>query len=560
MKIKINSFLGEFPRIYKSKLKPEAATIAVDVDTSSGSLKTLYAINAAITLNINGVQTKDVHLWRIADVDYWLQFKSFVNIIRSPIADDAYKRIYWSGDTRDTNGNVLYSYTPNIYQGGIIYPVTWYKLGIPAPTAAPTVSSFTNSLPEEEKAQYADEQRIYVYTYVTETGEESAPSPASPPIIAPHKGSTVTLDSILLDGATGTGRAIVNKRIYRSLSNSSGQAELYFLAQIPAAQNTYIDTVLGSDLNTLDPIATIGWTEPRLFMKGLGLTAYGVAYGFIDKTICLSEAWHPYAWPREYELTAQYEVVAMGQYESYIVVATKGSPIIVSGIDPQSMNVLELPLNESCVAARSLVSMAHSVIYASPNGLVMASGSTARLVTEPYFSKDEWSALNPASIHAVEHRGNYLFFYDAGGTNKGAYLFNPLQIEHGIVALDLWAASTHRDQETDTLYLLQTAGVVQKFDDTSLTRKPYRWRSRLFELGGTGTRLLAARVMADSYNSTTIKVFADGAQLYARLVTNNKPFRMPNHSKKIDWQIEVSGTDIVRNFEIAETMQELVND
>ena len=30
---------------------------------------------------------------------YWLRFASKVDVIRSPIADDAYSRIYWSGDT-----------------------------------------------------------------------------------------------------------------------------------------------------------------------------------------------------------------------------------------------------------------------------------------------------------------------------------------------------------------------------------------------------------------------------------------------------------------------------
>ena len=40
---------------------------------------------------------------------YWLRFTDKVDVIRSPIADDAYSRIYWSGDTR-MGGALLYSY------------------------------------------------------------------------------------------------------------------------------------------------------------------------------------------------------------------------------------------------------------------------------------------------------------------------------------------------------------------------------------------------------------------------------------------------------------------
>ena len=32
------------------------------------------------------------------------------------------------------------------------------------------------------------------------------------------------------------------------------------------------------------------------------------------------------------------------------------------------------------------------------------------LVSDSFFDKDTWAALNPESIHAVEHRGKYLFF------------------------------------------------------------------------------------------------------------------------------------------------------
>ena len=557
MLLRIQNFLGEFPKIHNTKLKDVAADIAQNVGLDSGALKPLYAISDKITLNESGVPTKDVHLWRLNDVEYWLQFKDFVRVIRSPIADDQYRRIYWSGDSRDVDGHVLFSYTPVLYQSGVNYPVVWYKLGIPAPTVAATITSNTNTVPAEELDMYSDEQRVYVYTYIGSLGEESAPSPPSAGIFAPHDKSTVVLGNLLLDATAGDGRNIVSKRIYRSLTGSTGEAEYYFLAQIPAAQTTYTDTTDGSDLNTADPLPTAAWDPPRQGMQGLGLTASGVAYGFFEKSICLSEPFYPYAFPRDYELTTQFDVVGIGHYDSYIVAATKGTPVIVSGIDPQSMSMLELPLNESCIASRSIVSMSHCVIYASPNGLVMAYNNTAKLVTESFFDKDTWSALNPSSIHAVEHRGKYLFFYDSG-SKQGAYLFDPMMVELGIVHLDIHAVSTYRDHETDTLYLLQNGGKVQIFDDVSVIRKSYQWKSKKFEIA-KGVRFLAARVIADSYINLTFNVYADDVLLYTKTVTSKKPFRLPNHSDKVDWQIEIISTDTVRSLFIGETMYEVVN-
>lgn len=557
MLLKIQNFLGEFPKIHNTKLKDIAADIAQNVSVDSGSLKTLYAISDKVTLNQSGSATKDVHLWRLNQVDYWLQFKDFVRVIRSPIADDQYRRIYWSGDSRDVDGNVLFSYTPVVYQSGVNYPVAWYKLGIPAPTESAFITSSSNSLTADELAMFGDEQRVYVYTYVGSLGEESAPSPPSGGVITPHDKSTVVLGNLALDVTASDGRNIVSKRIYRSLTASSGIAEYYFLAEIPAAQTTYTDTIDGSALNTADPLPTAAWDPPRQGMQGLGLTAFGVAYGFFEKSICLSEPYYPYAFPRDYELTTQFDVVAIGHYDSYIVAATKGTPVIVSGINPASMSMLELPLNESCIAPRSLVSMASCVIYASPNGLVMAYNNTAKLVTEAFFDKDTWNGLKPSSIHAVEHRGKYLFFYN-NGSKSGAYMFDPQFTEMGLVHLDINALSTHRDHETDTLYLLQTGGKVQVFDDTTLVRKPYTWKSKKFEVG-SGVRFLAARVIADSYINVTLKVYADDELLYSKIVTDKKAFRLPNHSEKNDWQIEVIATDVVRGLFVGETMYEVMN-
>lgn len=555
MQIKVSNFLGSFPRIHNTKLKDTAAEKALNVDVTSGVLRPFYNLPFKKKLNNIGAETKAFHFFKFPTVEGFFQFPDYVDLTYSPIADDQYRRVYWSGDSRD-NGHLLYSYTPKLTQGTIYNPLFWYRVGIPAPTIAPTLTSQSNEYTEEELEELSDEARIYVYTYVSETGEESAPSPASALIYSPHDKSTVKIENLMTDTSASQGRLISYKRIYRSLTDSSGNADLYFVGQVAASATTFTDTIDSDALNTNDPLPSVSWDEPRTNMKGLGVTAKGVNYAFTDKTACFTEPYYPYAWPRDYEVTLQYDIVAMGHYENYIICATTGTPYLISGIDPNSSSVDELPLNEACISKRSMVSMASCVCYASPNGIVMAYGATAKLVSDSFFDKDTWTALKPESIHAVEHRGKYLFFYD-NGVKRGAYLFDPLQVDFGLIELDIWFKSATRHHQTEQLFFLDNDNNVYQFDDTAAVKKPYTWCSKLFDVGNDGARLLACKVIADDYNDITINIYSDNQLLYSRKLTDRRPFRLPNHSNRHDWQFEIIATSQVREITLAQSMLEL---
>lgn len=561
MKLRIESFKGEFPKIHPSKLPESGAETAKNVSVSSGSLKPFFSIQTADTLPElpDEAVTKAIHLYRIDSAEYWLQFSDYVNLIRSPIKDDLHERVYWSGDSRDASGNVLYSYAPVIYEDGEPYPNTWLKLGIPNPGYIPAITSSTPVPSGDDALQLSTEARVYVYTYVNAIGEESAPSNPSSIVTVPSVGATVVLGNMLTDPSI-SGLNITKKRIYRSLADSSGAASFRFLAEINVADTTYTDVILGTALG--EELLTTTWDTPRAGMQGLGLTAYGMAYGFTGKIICLSEPFYVYAWPRNYELTTQYDIVAMGHYESNIIVATTGNPVMVTGIDPSGgLALMELPITEACVSKRSMVSLGHCAIYASPNGLVMASGNGAQLVSEAFFDKDEWNALNPASIHAVEHHGKYLFFWKYNNGTKGAYIFDPLNIQQGIIQLGIYADYAYRDLKNDDLFLLYPDGVIKRFDTNTLTdREPLIWKSKKYRSPNIrGDRLLAALVVADSYEKLVFEIFADDQLLYRKCDVTERPFRLPDHSARTYWQIQITATDTVREVIVAGSMMELLN-
>lgn len=550
MRIRFNQFAGELPRYSEYALPENNAVSAINCDFSNGFVKPLCRFESGDTLSLTGHDISAIYLWRTGGSQYWLRFANAVNVIRSPIADNAYARIYWSGDTR-SDGDVLYSYTPAVYTGGTEYPVNYYKLGIPRPTIAPT--AVVSGTPPDNPN---DEQRFYVYTYVGKLGEESPPSPPSDALIVANDGSTINLSGITLDTSASTGREIVTIRIYRTLVGSSAaSAEFLFVADIAYTETTYSDTKSSIELG--EAIPSLAWYPPRTGMKGLGLTSYGVAYGFLGKIICQSDINRPYAWPRSYELTSPYDVVAIGHYDSYQIVATTARPVILTGIDPSSLSQMELPIVEACVSARSMVSMGYCAIYASPNGLVMSSGGSASLVTDAIMSWRQWSAINPSSIHAYQHRDRYLFFWKVDETHKGGFFFNPRNPNDGFVSFSQWFVAGYRDTETDTLWLIDSNKQLWKLDDTSNTPLQMTWKSKTVKLPRVGM-MVAGRVIADDYSDLTINVYADGALHHTRAVADDSPFSMPRNRRKMNWQVEVvNGSGTVREIAIAESRNEI---
>lgn len=545
MKILISAFKAMIPKVSALLLGASHAQEAADCEIDSGDIVPLRQDSLVTTLALSGATIADIYLWRVGGSQYWLRFRDNVRVIRSPIADDAYSRIYWSGDSR-VGGHVLYSYTPAVYSGGSQYPVNYYKLGIPAPTTAPSVA--VTVAPENPN----EEVRYYVYTFVGKLGEEGPPSPPSAMVSVAHEGATVVVSDLVVPSEIGSQREISAINIYRTVTGEQSAA-FVFVGTIQIAQSSFTDTLSATSLSGV--LATTSYDPPRQGMNGLGITAHGVAYGFLGKTICFSELFLPYAWPRGYELTAVDDVVAIGHYDYHMIVGTNGRPVMITGQDPSSMSMQELPIVEACVSPRSMVSMGWCAIYASPNGLVMATASGARLVTDGIFGRREWDEINPSSIHAYEYNGKYLFFWKASPAKKGGFIIDPRNLESGVRATGLWYAAGSRDITTDSLHLLGDGGEVYLWEGGEGNRMA-TWKSRRHRLEAPAS-FSACRVRADTYDSVTASVYADGELVHSQQVYSDDAFRLPRVGRAKEWEVEVQTTDRVRIIGLAESVSEL---
>ena len=150
-----------------------------------------------------------------------------------------------------------------------------------------------------------DVYRTYIYTYVTDRDEESAPSPA---VATPLK--IDQNDNVLIEWtAPPANRTDINRvRIYR---NSAGNTSSGFMLIHPLVDITvtnkydaakvnpnYLDNF--SDDRLGEPCPTFNWEMPPATMKGLVALPNGIMAGFVGNSIYFSEPNLPYAWNPEY--------------------------------------------------------------------------------------------------------------------------------------------------------------------------------------------------------------------------------------------------------------------
>lgn len=158
--IAIKEFSGMAPKIASRKINPGQAQYCLNAELWS---KDFRAVRQPLIVN---VPSKDGTKKSIYPLNgQWLSWLNEVDVVEAPIASDMTGRIYYTGDNiPKTTNNALA--TVGVGTG---YPLDEYQLGVPAPETAPTLNA-TGGVGSATT-------RSYVYTFVTQWGEESAPSP-----------------------------------------------------------------------------------------------------------------------------------------------------------------------------------------------------------------------------------------------------------------------------------------------------------------------------------------------------------------------------------------------
>ena len=515
---KLITFGGLAPQVSPRLLADTLAQTAEDVILDSGRLVPIRNNTDDYTLSATGQNS--IYKYEFGGVEYWLEWPDEgVDVVPGPIPGDATGRLYWTGES---GSFARMANNTSILTGSGSYPRASFRLGIPAPTG--TASTSVSGTDDGTQTKYSTS---YVYTFVSSFGEEGPPSPAST-VFDKVDGQTVTISGMDTSAGSGAGRtntSLATKRIYRS-NTGSNTTTFQFVKEVSMATASTTDNLNNSQLAEVIP--STYWIGPPNEvtadfpdgpMKGLTAMPNGILAGFTGKRLCFSEPFLPHAWPVAYRVTLEEEIVGIKMAGQGLIVATKGTPYLIAGTDPQSMSVLRIEAAQACQSKTSMVDMGPYVIYAGSDGLIAAAGTDVQVITEGIISPEQWrEQYYPSSLRGFMWEGRYIGFFTSG-SNYGGFVFDPRgQQENTFTNLSQTATTDvsggFTNPKDNELYLIVETGSgprIQKFQGAN-TSKTLTWKSKEFT-APKPTSMAFAKVVAESY-PVVLKVYGDGSVIY----------------------------------------------
>jgi len=401
------------------------------------------------------------------------------------------------------------------------------------------------------------EDRIYLYTYVTDQGEEGPP--ALPSLLVTI-GPTQTVALTLPTAPTVDGVILSFIRIYRTLPTSIGTADYFFVDEIPITQGIYIDSKKEIELGEM--LLSLEWVAPPEGLIGLTILPNGVMAGFKENALYLSEPYQPHAWPISYVKLMDHPIIGIAAFGQSLVIATDDNPYIGTMTDPLAMTFTKLQTVEPCLSKRACITLGYGVMFPSPNGLILVTPEGTRNVLSQLWREENWLALiqGASEIFASVHNEKYFLTFTTGGVST-TYIFDPA---HELLQITTLSSFNYTgsavDRDEDRLFFFgESAGPkVYEFDPDAGTVMQASWKSRTFGMARP-VNMGAAQVFFDTSESGTITVnfYAQGVLKHSEVITDEEPFRLPAEFLEREWMVHVTTNRQVQGIYVAETIDEL---
>lgn len=496
--LKLIQFSGEIPRLLPRLLPDTASQRAENVRLDDGGLTPIRQARLEHTVvGVSPIATIYKH------GSEWLAWSTPVNAAPGPVAQD---RLYYTGDG-----------VPKMRVGSTVYP-----LAMTPPTVA-----LTATLGGVGAGDIIT--RLYVYTEVTDFGEESEPCPISNEIDW-QPGNTVTLSGFRTPPA---GRNITKQRIYRSQSSVLSGTDLFLIAERAASNANYVDSIPVDDF--AEALPSRDWNPPPDNLQGLISFTNGMMAAFVGKDLYFCEPYRPHAWPEIYVLTLDYPIVALGAFGTTLVVMTTGQPYVVNGTAPENMQQERLELNLPCINARGVVDLGYSVAYPSHDGLVVVSSGGANVATGQLMTRNDWLKTSPATFVAGQYSGRYFASYEyieADGTPFiGTFIFDLTGGTPFVMRASRKADACFYDVPNSALYML-SGKEVYEFDALGQFNEIMTWHSKQFVLPAPAT--FGAILIEGAEERTPEEQEAIDAEIAAIEAENAALFAMPSIGGEIN--------------------------
>ncbi|WP_104019128.1 DUF4214 domain-containing protein [Roseovarius nitratireducens] len=595
MRLRFTTFQGELPRLHKTLLPDGAAQVALDTNHERGTLKSLHD-----DLALHDASPSVPADFYLHNGTSWLTFSKNVDVVPGPVADD---RLYITYD--DGSAPIM----KDMSDGGAEYP-----LALPTPSAAPITSietasqdatygdpqtpydpGLTNtefitalyndvlgrdpdaaglafwvgllddgSLTREEiidefasrvppSTSLPQEDRIYVYTWVSSFDEESLPSPPSTSLTV-IEGSTVNVSFI---DQPPSGSRINRLRVYVSQTTALGATEFFFIKEFDIGVTAYVHDFETDPLQELLPSAS--YDPPVTGLEGVTRMQSGMMAAFKGKSVYFCEPYRPHAWPQRYELLTENDVVGLVAFGSMLAVLTTGEPYIVQGTAPENLIMERIEQNAPCVSADGIVDLGYAAAYPSTDGLITLSQSSgAQNITRGLFERDQWRELKPETFSAGARDGAYVFSFDpgdGGGRQTAMIALNAQQPSY--VRTSNGADKLRFDVYTGNLHYIDGSSIIKEFASTQAGYLAVDWQSRqahLPTLTSFAAILVEGEELADP-SGFEATVYRDGVE-HTTITTLGEPARLASGLGR-RWSVRVKGKVEITRITLAGDMTEI---
>jgi hypothetical protein len=580
----LKGFGGTIPRMNPRLLPDVQASEAWNCDLDSGAIAGLPMpkLIKDLTGALPGKTVKKAYRLPApppGGPDAWLPLPDEASsVVRSPLTNDSLHRIYW---TNPNDGAYWSTYamitagTPP-YNLGFIAPSTSYSL-----TVSASGGTTDGSLPLVS--------RTYLFTYIDTYGEESSPSGPSAVVTGASDGNWTISGIPTAPPAAVAGKnypAVARVRLYRTVTGQNTGAQFYQVQEWPLpsgpAGGVFVDTIADSLIVYSNPLPSSSWASPPDGLDGLVAMTSGMLIGFTGNTVHFCEPNRPHAWPAAYDLSVQYQIVALAVWQQSLMILTQGYPSSGTGNTPANFVLSQIQVAEPCIARNSVVTDLLGVYYASQNGIQVLTYFGIQNQTLQLMSKNIWmNKFEANSISACRHRQQYLAVIDDGTGFIIDYAENRL----GLVQLSTvdGVVSVWNDVYTGDAYMMQKEKVYL-WDGPYEPPLAYRWKSKEFYLPAPVNFAVVQVSMSDYVYglpappiinplASPINVgeteLPDGALaifrvyfhyqlVYQTWLTSPRPiFKLPSGYKGFTWQFEIVARVPIYSIEIATTAQEL---
>lgn len=393
-------------------------------------------------------------------------------------------------------------------------------------------------------------------TAVNVIGEES--TPYGPEIVEYRDNGTELLQLQVTYSQDADEVPIVGINFYRTypgLSNTD-----YFLinpSPVPLGAGTVTYSDDSRTPRTTTTLQTADWDRPPSDLKYLTYAGNGAFCGASGKDLCFSEPFRPHAWP--YRMLFPHDIVGIVEVEGGVLVTTTAQPYFVYGSHPEQMTQQALNAEQAGVGYRAMARLSGSAVYASNDGLVMASGGQASIKeSQQLFTRNNWrdaykahfdklalSAWDGALIGVVDGVSGSNFIMRLDESPSYALLDVPGKTIHGVGI----------SQTTDQMSLLFNDGFAEFGVGAALALE---WKSRIHEFP-MPVAFGACIVRHDG--SFSVEFYKDGALIHTQAIAGNaeSAFRLPSAGSGKRWQVRITGTGTVKSVELGASFTELKN-